>query len=175
MTPSFHPWQEEQLQQKLRSRFFKNAGLARRRGKIDGKKSLLPHTLALSDVLNKAKDVKMDAMITAAAMAIERHLQHDPQLVVGMVKAALKNAPIQSDVEIKVHPKDAVILQTFKKEIALHLAHGAITILGDEGLGRGSIIINANKSIIDAQIDTQLSKAKEVLRNKLDTCVPWPN
>jgi flagellar biosynthesis/type III secretory pathway protein FliH len=114
--------------------------------------------------LERAHELKIQSIIISVQKLIEQHLQEDSTSIINIAKKALKNISEHTDAELSAHPIDAAILAHAAS--ALNISNAAsrtVTIIKDETLERGSLVIKAHKSIIDARVSTQLNRARDVL------------
>lgn len=122
--------------------------------RIDGQKIILIKRLARSLVTDK--------------------LSSEPEIIISMSIKLLKKVAEHTDVELCAHPVDAAIIRDAMNQ--LRAASGCsrkITVIEDESFGRGSIVVKADKSIIDAHIETQLKRAIELI--DADEEMKWPD
>lgn len=135
---------------------------------IKGINEALLNIKPFNDKCEKIKEemlgFKIDLIIENAKKIIEKKIELKPNLLIEMVIKILKNISEHADVELCVCSLDYEILSAAKSEIisACSLAR-KIHLVIDDKLSRGSILVKANKSVIDAQISTQLEQAKNVL------------
>lgn len=113
--------------------------------------------------LKEAHSKKLALIIRCAEKIIAKNLEEQPRIIIGMAQKLLKNIAEHADAELVAHPTDAALLLNSLHEIVVGSARRKIIISKDQNLTRGSLIIKANKSIIDAQISTQLMRAHELL------------
>jgi flagellar biosynthesis/type III secretory pathway protein FliH len=122
------------------------------------------------NLLSKLNEKKIDAILEYAQTLITTHLQTNPEAVVAMTIKLLKNIAEHTDVEISAHSAHASIIRSSLREISVACASTRkVAVVEDDALGFGSIIIKANKSVLDAQLKTQLDRAKELLLESLES------
>ncbi len=113
----------------------------------------------------KIKELKMDLVLDTTKILIEECIKNNPNIIIDILLKALKNISEHTGVEVYAHPKDITILSANLTDITRGCSFARkITLLEDENLLRGSIIVKANKSIIDAQISTQLAELKNLFK-----------
>src|SRR5262249_45822545 len=107
------------------------------------------------------------------AMAIARRILHreialDPEVVLGLVKAAFAKVEARETHRLRVSPGDAQLLRDHRQ--SLHLPH-ALEIVADGSLPQGSVIFETTRGDLDASIDTQLGEIErglaDVVRRRL--------
>jgi flagellar biosynthesis/type III secretory pathway protein FliH len=151
---------QSKLQKKRRAALRQafNQALEAQEQESDKLSSAIKHKLA------DAHEFKIDLVITSVKKLIENYLQERPRGIISLAQKVLKNIPEHADAELTANPVDAAILASATHELILG-AQGqrSLSILKDENLARGSLVIKANKSIIDAQLSTQLNRARDIL------------
>jgi flagellar biosynthesis/type III secretory pathway protein FliH len=111
---------------------------------------------------------KINIILSRAEAIIDNHLRAERKVIIAMALKLLKNIAEHTDVELTTHPIDATTLRASINEItSACLSARKITITSDDSFSRGSILVKANKSIIDAHRKTQIEKAKETLKKFL--------
>ncbi|GEM_PF-2234574 len=111
-----------------------------------------------------SREFKIDCALELARTIVEEQLSNKPELIIFMAQKILKNIAEHTDVEISAHPSDAIILNGKISELSLlSQSPRKIIVSNDESLKRGSLVVKANKSIVDAQLSTLLSRAREIL------------
>jgi flagellar biosynthesis/type III secretory pathway protein FliH len=135
---------------------------------IDGQnlavKEYHPFLDNLDKMAHKIHIAKIDYIIARAEVIIEEHLRLKPDAIVTITLNLLKNIAEHTDVELTAHKSDAQLINESLNEITTAHASGRkITILEDDTFKRGSLVIKAHKSILDAHVKTQLNRAKEIL------------
>jgi flagellar biosynthesis/type III secretory pathway protein FliH len=118
----------------------------------------------LYDSINGIHQAKIDLVASTAKTMIEAQLLKFPHTIVSMASNLLKNIADHADVELTLNPVDASTIKASLGEIsAIGASTRKLTVLEDTSFMRGSIVIKADKSIIDAHIKTQIEKSKELI------------
>ena len=113
---------------------------------------------------------KVDEIITRAQALVAQAQQRDPTIVVAMMHKLLRNIAEHTDVEITAHPADLILIREALGENGLgQVAVRKVVLQEDESFSRASLIVKANKSIIDAHVHTQLERARTILLQRLLT------
>jgi flagellar assembly protein FliH len=99
------------------------------------------------------------------AVAIARRILHreialDPEVVLGLVKAAFAKVQARETHRLRVSPADAALLEEHRR--SLHLPP-ALEIVADGSLTQGSVIFETARGDLDASIDTQLGEIERGL------------
>jgi flagellar biosynthesis/type III secretory pathway protein FliH len=120
--------------------------------------------------IKRLYQAKIDLVIERAKDIIADHLERDPTAVISIMQKLFKNIAEHTDVEITAHPKDILIIKSALNEGAhSYTAARKVSLQEDDGFERGSLVIKANKSIIDAHLHTQLRRAHAILLSRTET------
>ena len=115
------------------------------------------------NTFSQVQDYKINCIIDCARTLVNNHLAINPQGVVAIAIKVLKNIAEHTDVEILANNQDAEILEASLPEIALACTSARkVSVAKDKSMTTGSIVVKANKSIIDANLDTQLARARDI-------------
>lgn len=153
-----------QIQKKLKS---KTSALWKRsfnESKLKQEKEQKPLVEELDQIFNRSYQFKIDAIVASANRLIEEHLDKNAGAIIAIAEKVLKNVAEHADVEIAANPIDAALLSNSLSETNLaNASRRNLVIASDEGIKRGSLVVKANKSIIDAHLATQLNRARAIL------------
>jgi flagellar biosynthesis/type III secretory pathway protein FliH len=161
-TSSFESYQsaiENRVKKRLK-RVIKN-GL--HSGRNAAKEELKPLMNALKNHIKESFEHKIELALREAEDLVDKKLNENPEIIIGMASVLSKYFSETSDIEIIAHPHDAVLLK--EKSVFRNAGSASRTVVmsEDKSLKRGSLLIKANKSIIDASIESKLLHAKELL------------
>lgn len=139
------------------------------RGKKKAERAAATFIAHLQSASKKVLDTKIDCLIKTAHVIVSQHLTSNPHLIIPMVIKLLRNVAEHTDVELCAHPIDAAIIRANIHEIFAQAGSARkICVVEDDTFARGSILLKANKSIIDAHIATQLEKARELIASRAE-------
>lgn len=125
---------------------------------------LKPLAEELNQLFNRSYAYKVEAIIGFARAIIEQQLEQDAKAIIPITEKVLKNIADHADVEVALNPADGAIINNALSEIAsAHAGRRNFVIISDESIKRGSLVVKANKSIIDAHLKTQLDRALSIL------------
>ncbi|MFN8139854.1 MAG: FliH/SctL family protein [Fimbriimonadales bacterium] len=97
-----------------------------------------------------------------AKKVISNELEQRPDVIVHIVREALGRVTNSNKATVKLNPFDAAVLDQHRDQlIAVAGFVKGVEIVGDESLQRGSVIIESDNGIIDASIETKLSRIQE--------------
>jgi flagellar biosynthesis/type III secretory pathway protein FliH len=160
----------ERLQKRLNKKLVICAKKQLRHGHAAGRAQMNDFLKQFLPDLEKAHDYKIDLIMESAKEMVARRLQEDQMLIVGKVVRVLQSVSEHTDVEIICHPTHAEVLSSHSREIMNNCSSlRKISLAKDASMSLGSILIKANKSVIDALISTELLEARAVLKKQLST------
>jgi len=145
------------------------AGLAAATGELG------PAATALGDAVRAlgeerdrvAAEVEAEAVALAFALAekvLAGALDASPERVVDVVRGALRRLVERDHVHVLVHPDDLDRVRSATDELVLSL--GGIAVLdvqAERRVGRGGALVRTAQGEIDARVETQLERAREVV------------
>jgi flagellar assembly protein FliH len=101
----------------------------------------------------------IDLAFSIAAKVIHREVRTNPDVVVGVLKAAIQHLTDRDGIRIHVNPKDYEYLLDVNAE-ALKEIEGlrSAVFVRDEGIGRGGTLIETAFGEVDARLEEQLSE-----------------
>jgi flagellar assembly protein FliH len=114
-------------------------------------------------------EAERDTVKLAVAIArriLNREIALDPEVVLGLVKAAFAKVEARETHRLRVSPADAALLDQHRQ--SLHLPP-ALEILADGSLPHGSAIFETARGDLDASIDTQLAEIERGLADIVRT------
>ncbi len=107
--------------------------------------------------------------LAIAEKIVLKSLAEDRSLVVAMVKWALEQVDIVEVIRVRVNPEDYDIIRPYWENGQLGSA-GKYELMQDSKVQVGGCIIDANKSVVDAQIGTKLGEIEQSFRSHLEAC-----
>jgi flagellar biosynthesis/type III secretory pathway protein FliH len=126
------------------------------------------HALALSFREDQALERNLDRVVEVARILAERLLGEalglEPARVVALARRAVEEARGARRITVIAHPADAVLI-----EQALHSlnAGGAASVLADPARSRGSLRLDTDLGVLDADLAPQLDRLLPKLRESL--------
>src|SRR6266853_4518977 len=105
----------------------------------------------------EAAAVKLSA--TIAEKILRHELSRQPELALPIVREALQLAAGQPHIKLHLHPHDLEQLKESGHEALGRLSTvGEATLVPDESITRGGCLIETRHGVIDARLETQLSR-----------------
>ncbi len=128
-------------------------------------------TRALLEVerLKGAIEPEYVRLVTACVRRIVgEELKQHPESIVNIVRAALRDATQQREINVRVHPADAEALRRNQRRLLDVLARaGTIEIREDDSVSRGGCIVITELGTIDASLDRQIAAIEAALEEEL--------
>lgn len=130
-------------------------------------RTVLPAFQAAVQALQIERDRWLATWETAAvklsAAIAEKILRHElarrPELTLPIVREALQLAAGQPHLKLHFHPHDLEQLQQCGQEaLGLFASVGEATLVRDESISRGGCLIETHHGVIDARLETQLTR-----------------
>jgi len=116
--------------------------------------------------IEKSDDVILQLAIQVSQKILNHTLREDPSSFIEVVKSAINEIKDQSVVTINLHPVNYEFIMQHKEELQRTLeADTKLSIYIDESLSEHACLIEHPFGQIDASIDTQLLKIREVLQD----------
>ena len=106
--------------------------------------------------------------ILVAEKIVAEALALDPERVVPIVSQALRRVAADDRVVVAVSPHDLEAVRAAEADLARQLAtHTRLEIVPDRRVGRGGCVVTTSVGEIDARIEEQLARAREVVADAL--------
>lgn len=126
------------------------------------------HAVALSSREGQALERDLDRVVEVARVLAERLLGEalalDPSRVVALARRAVEEARGARRITIIAHPEDAALIE---KTLHSLNAGGAANVLADPARPRGSLRLDTDLGVLDADLAPQLDRLLPKLRESL--------
>jgi len=129
-------------------------------GQLEAMQAKLARTIEEITGLRPRYRHEAEQDVVALALAVARRILHreltvSPDALLGLVKAALAKMDAREVNHIRVSRQDApMVLGFFEK---MGLPH-RIEVIADPGLAPGSVVLESDRGLLDASVDTQLDE-----------------
>ncbi|MBI5747386.1 MAG: hypothetical protein HZA13_10350 [Nitrospirae bacterium] len=139
-------------------------------GAINGIVLLIEGLKDLNRQIYEEGEMKIVALaICIAEKVIHSELKQNPEIIVNVVRAALKKVLDREMLTIKVNPKDFEVLNRYRPElIASTNEKRGLTIEWDDSIMPGGCMIETNHGEVDARIDKQLEEISLDLKEEIE-------
>jgi flagellar biosynthesis/type III secretory pathway protein FliH len=142
---------------------------ARAEGRQEGAAELAAAWIKLRAAEDARDERDLDRTVELARAMAERLMGEalllDPAKIVSMARQTLASARQARHVVVRAHPADAATLRAQLPSLGLEAA--AIEIHADEARTRGSLLIETDLGILDADLTLQLDRLARSLRDSL--------
>ncbi len=107
----------------------------------------------------------LDIAVEIAKKIINKEIENDNHVIISMIRGALEEVnKTENKITLKVMPKDVEIVKDSLPEIFTDGTYEAkITVIPDNGIKEGGVIIETSNGIIDATIESQMEIMKKAL------------
>jgi len=108
--------------------------------------------------LRYRREAEQDVVALALAVArriLHRELTVAPEVLLGLVKAALDKMEAREVHQVRISPADAPLVCQFFEQMGLPQR---IEVIPDASLGRGGVLVESSRGLLDASVDTQLAE-----------------
>lgn len=134
---------------------------------------LLQARRSLDDLLAKLARFQEDMLSThrreIARLAVEiarkvlmQEVKDNDYEIEGIIQEALKNAPVQQDVVVHLHPEDLLTCQALQQD-GPEGPFAQLHLVGDPAVGKAECLLETPKGVVKSFIDDHLDKIREAL------------
>ena len=143
-------------------------GLKKAEVTFQGLEGIFSTLTAYKKTLAESCEKDMIDMVTnISRKVIHQELETNSDVIVGIVREALKYNVAGGEVTVKVNPKDLEVLSEHREEIiALGEGLKGLTIEGSEGVSRGGCLIDTNYGEIEATMEGFFEELEEKLKGE---------
>ncbi|WP_176330294.1 flagellar assembly protein FliH [Oceanobacillus rekensis] len=119
-------------------------------------------------IIEKSDEAILQLAVNVAGKVLNQQIAEESSTFMGIVKGAIKEIKDQSVVTINLHPSTYDLVVQHREELVRLLEKETkLTIYIDENLAENACLIEHPFGQIDASVDTQLLKIREVLHDYL--------
>ena len=102
--------------------------------------------------------------VAIAERIVRRELMLKPESVSHMLAETLQLAAGNVKIRLRLHPADIQCLGDHAQQVVLALSScGEVVLVSDEAITRGGCIVESQQGVIDARIETQLTRIADEL------------
>lgn len=113
------------------------------------------------------RDAEQDVVRLALAIGkriVHRELSIDPEVILGVVKAALEKLEGREVDRVRVNREDAEMV---RKQFERLGERARVEVVADPRLGRGAVVFETARGSFDASVDTQLEEIQRGLVDRI--------
>jgi flagellar assembly protein FliH len=149
------------------------AGVEQARAEVESARAVLEQ--AVEGVLAEREAFLEQAELRAVELALliaekvlGAALEVDPTRVVGVIAATMRGVTERDRLTVEVNPADYDLVHGAVGELGARFGgHAGIELVAERRVGRGGCIVRTSEGEIDAQIEEQLARAGDLLRDVL--------
>ena len=155
------------------------AGLAA--GLEDAQLRLAPAASALAEAVTgvaaeqeefliRAERAAVDLALGLAEKIVGASIDADPEAVLGVIAGALRRATVRDHLVLEVNPDDFELVHDLADELAARVGGvRRLDVVAERRVTRGGCVVRTEEGEIDARIEQQLDRAREVVEQALRT------
>jgi len=116
-------------------------------------------------LLHEAEQEILNLVFLVAGKVVHREVQEDSDVILSVLRDAMKNVRVKEEIRIRMHPEDYRHMTEAHPDFLA--GFGDIAIEKDEKIGRGGAIVESPAWEVDARVDQQMDKIRETLGDEL--------
>lgn len=140
---------------------------AREEGRREGYEELLPKIAEVREryrqIQDEAEEDTLELAFRIAKRIVGRELERDPSVVRDIVDRALERVRGKRHVVVRANPQDVEELERDTDAFSEKLDGAAVYIEDDEDVERGGCVLETDANRVDARLEIQLERLREVL------------
>ncbi|MFW6437600.1 MAG: FliH/SctL family protein [Armatimonadota bacterium] len=122
------------------------------------------------ELLTELQPYVVRIAVEVARRIVQRELRTDPGMVSRTVRSALEQVAMASETRVRVHPLDAQVLQSTIRDIVQAPDEAAaLQIVPDGSIERGGCVVESDRGIVDARLQTQFEEVQARLLDGLSS------
>lgn len=122
------------------------------------------------ELLTELQPYVVRVAVEVARRVVRRELEGDPGMIARTVGSALEQVAGASQVRVRVHPLDAQVLQgTIRELVTTPERAAAVEIVPDGAVEPGGCVVESDRGIVDARLQTQFEEMQARLLDSLET------
>jgi flagellar assembly protein FliH len=150
-------------------------------GLEEARTRMAPAATALGDALDgvaaeqeefliRAEQAAVDLALRLAEKIVGAAIDADPEAVLGVIAGALRRATVRDHLVLEVNPDDFELVHDLAEELASRVGGvRRLDVVAERRVTRGGCVVRTEEGEIDARIEQQLERAREVVEQALRT------
>ena len=120
------------------------------------------------EVFNKVSDCIFDISVEIAKKIINKSVETDREYIIPMIKGVVEEVnKTENKIILKVMPKDVEIVKDNVSSIfSDNFVEAAITVIPDNEIKDGGVIVETSNGLVDASIETQLAIIEKAFKKQ---------
>ncbi len=133
------------------------------------KEALLDFDRIKKELLLSSERETVELSLAVAKKIVCQEITTNPNVVLNVVKEALKKVVGNENIRIRMCPDDLQFMNEFKSQLPeLMEDYTKVTFEGDESITQGGCIIDTNQGDIDARIEKQLQTVEDIFYSEIN-------
>ena len=129
----------------------------------EGRKALAAaHEASRAYIGNTQREI-IELSVRIAETIVQKELQLDDSIIVGVAKAALADVRSRSQIVVRAGRREILVLQDRLEELRELCPNGVFTLLRDGTVAPGGCVIETDVNTLDATVDKRLENIRKVL------------
>ncbi|MGE5381113.1 MAG: FliH/SctL family protein [Methylocystaceae bacterium] len=135
---------------------FRETDEQRKKARLESEQLIAAGAKQKSELIQSAEPEIVNLALAVAAKVMAREIKIDPTIILDIVREALKLAGEANNVRVMVNPDDADTVKYFVPQLIEPDQNlGDITIEGDRRIDQGGCLVETERGIVDARIQTR--------------------
>jgi flagellar assembly protein FliH len=122
------------------------------------------------EFLIRAERAAVDLALRLAEKIVGASIDADPEAVLGVIAGSLRRATVRDHLVLEVNPDDFELVHDLADELASRVGGvRRLDVVAERRVTRGGCVVRTEEGEIDARIEQQLDRAREVVEQALRT------
>jgi flagellar assembly protein FliH len=122
------------------------------------------------EFLIRAERAAVDLALRLAEKIVGASIDADPEAVLGVIAGSLRRATVRDHLVLEVNPDDFELVHDLADELAARVGGvRRLDVVAERRVTRGGCVVRTEEGEIDARIEQQLERAREVVEQALRT------
>ena len=123
-----------------------------------------------AEFLIEAERAAVDLALRLAEKIVGAAIEADPEAVLSVIAGALRRATVRDHLVLEVNPDDFELVHDLADELAGRVGGvRRLDVVAERRVSRGGCVVRTEEGEIDARIEQQLERAREVVDQALRT------
>jgi len=119
--------------------------------------------------LDKVEPELARLAVGIAEKVIAKELETNPEIVIGLVRNAMKRMRERETLRVRLNPEDLPLVKAAREDLMSEVnGVNKLDLQEDRRVGRGGCMVESGSGVLDATIKTQLEKLEQVIIEATD-------
>ncbi len=126
------------------------------------------------DIIRNAEKDIIDLTLAIAKKLVCSELRQNPDLIIDVIKEAIKTARTNDEITIKVNPQDRMLLEQNAKELIDYLKSATfsptvkIIFEDDQSITSGGCVVITDENVVDMTLESRFESILEVINSQTE-------